>query len=100
MINKRDLVVTSVTVLLMVLSAALAQTAKVRPDVLFIAIDDMNDWTTLFDENNPIKTPNLERLAARARVTIECFLPKGGSWSLPIRAPVYLVIRTIEELPS
>ena len=35
------------------------------PDVLFIAIDDMNDWTTLFDKNNPIKTPNLERLAAR-----------------------------------
>ena len=28
------------------------------PDVLFIAIDDMNDWTTLFDENNPIQTPN------------------------------------------
>jgi arylsulfatase A-like enzyme len=36
-----------------------------QPDVLFIAIDDMNDWTTLFDPNNPIKTPNLERLASR-----------------------------------
>ena len=36
-----------------------------RPNVLFIAIDDMNDWTTLFDKNNPIKTPNLERLAKR-----------------------------------
>jgi len=36
-----------------------------KPDVLFIAIDDMNDWTTLFDPNNPIHTPNLERLAAR-----------------------------------
>lgn len=36
-----------------------------RPNVLFIAIDDMNDWTTLFDKANPIKTPNLERLAAR-----------------------------------
>ena len=23
-----------------------------RPDVLFIAIDDMNDWTTLFDPKN------------------------------------------------
>ncbi|MHC4993847.1 MAG: sulfatase-like hydrolase/transferase [Planctomycetota bacterium] len=34
-----------------------------KPDVLFIAIDDMNDWTTLFDPANPIKTPNLERLA-------------------------------------
>lgn len=36
-----------------------------KPDVLFIAIDDMNDWTTLFDEDNPIQTPNLKRLAAR-----------------------------------
>ena len=39
--------------------------ADTKPDVLFIAIDDMNDWTTLFDKNNPIKTPNLERLASR-----------------------------------
>ncbi len=36
-----------------------------KPNVLFIAIDDMNDWTSLFDKNNPIKTPNLEKLAAR-----------------------------------
>jgi len=43
----------------------LAPSERPRPDVLFIAIDDMNDWTTLFDENNPIQTPNLERLAAR-----------------------------------
>ena len=35
------------------------------PDILFIAIDDMNDWTTLFDNNNPIQTPNLKRLANR-----------------------------------
>jgi len=35
------------------------------PNILFIAVDDMNDWTTLFDPRNPIKTPNLERLAAR-----------------------------------
>ena len=36
-----------------------------KPNVLFIAIDDMNDWTTLFDPNNPIQTPHLQRLAAR-----------------------------------
>ena len=39
--------------------------AQERPDILFIAIDDLNDWTTVFDKNNPIQTPNLERLAAR-----------------------------------
>ena len=40
-------------------------TNNTKPNVLFIAIDDMNDWTTLFDPANPIKTPNLQRLAAR-----------------------------------
>ena len=36
-----------------------------HPDVLFLVVDDMNDWTTLFDENAPIQTPNLRRLARR-----------------------------------
>jgi len=43
----------------------LVKSAGKRPDVLFIAIDDMNDWTTLFNPKNPIKTPNLVRLAKR-----------------------------------
>ena len=34
-----------------------------RPDVLFIAIDDLNDWITLLDRDAPIETPNLHRLA-------------------------------------
>ncbi|MHC4250371.1 MAG: sulfatase [Planctomycetota bacterium] len=50
---------------LLLLGAAATASAAKRPDVLFIAIDDMNDWTTLFDKKNPIKTPNLERLAGR-----------------------------------
>ena len=36
-----------------------------RQNILFIAIDDMNDWTTVFNRDNPIRTPNLERLAKR-----------------------------------
>lgn len=36
-----------------------------RPNVLFIAVDDLNDWTTLYDSANPIRTPHLERLAKR-----------------------------------
>jgi arylsulfatase A-like enzyme len=32
-------------------------------NVLFIAVDDLNDWTSLY--GGPIETPNLERLAAR-----------------------------------
>ncbi|MDE1012454.1 MAG: hypothetical protein OSB38_43060, partial [Paraburkholderia fungorum] len=52
-------------ILLMVLAAVSMAGAAEKPDVLFIAIDDMNDWTTLFDKDNPIQTPNLERLAKR-----------------------------------
>ena len=36
-----------------------------RPDVLFIVVDDLNDWISLLDSNAPIQTPNLERLAKR-----------------------------------
>lgn len=36
-----------------------------KPDVLFIVVDDMNDWISLLDPESPIKTPNLERLASR-----------------------------------
>jgi arylsulfatase A-like enzyme len=36
-----------------------------RPDVLFVAVDDLNDWITLFDPAAPIATPNLQRLARR-----------------------------------
>lgn len=36
-----------------------------QPDVLFIAIDDLSDWTKLHDPAAPIKMPNLMRLAQR-----------------------------------
>ena len=37
--------------------------APSKPDVLFIVVDDMNNWISLLDSKSPIKTPNLERLA-------------------------------------
>jgi len=36
-----------------------------RPNVLFIAIDDLNDWTGTLGGHPQTKTPNLDRLAAR-----------------------------------
>jgi arylsulfatase A-like enzyme len=36
-----------------------------KPDVLFIVVDDLNDWVSLLDPESPIKTPNIERLAQR-----------------------------------
>lgn len=36
-----------------------------RPDVLFIAIDDLRDWIGYLGVNDQVKTPHLDRLAAR-----------------------------------
>ena len=57
----------AVRIMLVCLAGAFVITgeAKPRPDVLFVAIDDMNDWISLLDPEAPIKTPNLERLAGR-----------------------------------
>jgi choline-sulfatase len=36
-----------------------------RPNVLFIAIDDLNDWVGCLNGHPQVKTPNIDRLAAR-----------------------------------
>ena len=69
------------------LVCATAQAAE-KPNVLFIAIDDMNDWTTLFDKDNPIQTPNLERLAARG-----CFFTRAYCASSSLSASVPRIMR-------
>lgn len=39
--------------------------ADERPNVLFMAIDDLNDWVGCLDGHPNAKTPNIDRLAAR-----------------------------------
>ena len=36
-----------------------------QPDVLFIAIDDLNDWVGPLDGHPQVITPNMDRLAER-----------------------------------
>ncbi len=45
--------------------AAIARQAKNKPNVLFIAIDDLNDWVGCLGGHPDVKTPNLDRLAQR-----------------------------------
>ncbi len=45
--------------------SAAAKTAEPPPNVLFLAIDDLNDWTGFLGGYPGNKTPNLDRLAAR-----------------------------------
>src|SRR5579871_1532922 len=42
-----------------------ARAAEQRPNVLFIAIDDMNDWVGCLGGHPQVKTPNIDGLAAR-----------------------------------
>ena len=44
---------------------ASAPAKPAQPNVLFIAIDDMNDWVGCLGGHPQAKTPNLDRLAAR-----------------------------------
>ena len=55
-------------VVVVLVPAAGAGEPAPRPDVLFIVVDDLNDWTTLLDADAPIRTPNLDRLARRGMV--------------------------------
>jgi len=45
-------------------TTALAHAAD-RPNVLFIAVDDLNDWVSCLGGHPDCKTPNIDRLAAR-----------------------------------
>ncbi|MEN8127849.1 MAG: sulfatase-like hydrolase/transferase, partial [Planctomycetota bacterium] len=46
---------------------AVAQSDKhsKKPNILFIAIDDMNDWVGFLEGHKQAKTPNMDRLAEK-----------------------------------
>jgi choline-sulfatase len=50
---------------LLLLTASLSAAEPKRPNILFIAIDDQNDWIGCLGGHPQVKTPNIDRLAAR-----------------------------------
>ena len=54
--------------------------AKERPNVLFIAIDDLNDWTDTLKGNPQARTPHMDRLASKGMVftNAHCAAPACG----------------------
>jgi len=46
-------------------AASLLSAAEPRPNVLFIAVDDLRDWVGYLGHNGQTITPNIDRLAAR-----------------------------------
>jgi len=53
----------SLLLLFMLCVAGIAGAAE-RPNVLFIAIDDLNDWIGCFDGHPQVQTPNLDKFNA------------------------------------
>tara|TARA_R110002049_G_scaffold47902_1_gene138394 strand:- start:89457 stop:91004 length:1548 start_codon:yes stop_codon:yes gene_type:complete len=47
------------------------QGADERPNVLFIAVDDMNDWVSVFGGHPQAITPNIQRLAESGSVVFQ-----------------------------
>ena len=50
-------------VVLSIALPALASAESTRPNVLFIAIDDMNDWAGFLDSHPQVQTPHMDSLA-------------------------------------
>ena len=57
------------------------------PNILFISIDDLNDWVGFLDGHPQVRTPNMDRLAARGTVftNAHCAAPICG----PSRAAIF-----------
>lgn len=51
--------------ILLCFALSAANAGKEHPNVLFIAIDDLNDWVGVFDGNPQAKTPNLDKFNAQ-----------------------------------
>lgn len=51
--------------LAMLLGSSITDAEEQRPNIVFIAIDDLNDWIGCLGGNPDVKTPNLDRLAQR-----------------------------------
>lgn len=59
-----------------------------HPNVLFIAVDDLNDWVACMDGHPDVKTPNIDRLAARGVLFTRAYCP------MPLSGPSRTAILT------
>ncbi|MCF7847786.1 MAG: sulfatase [Kiritimatiellales bacterium] len=80
----------------MVLSVlAATHAAPAKPNVLFIAIDDLNDWVGCYGGHPQVKTPHIDGLAARGLRFSEahCAAPVCG----PSRAAIMSGLATVRN---
>lgn len=70
-----------------VLSLCPAVEAATKPNVLFIVIDDLNDWIGCMDGHPQALTPNIDRLASRGLLFTNAHCPSPACQ--PSRAAVF-----------
>ncbi len=71
----------AVTLAAGILLFALSNLHAERPNILFIAIDDMNDWTGFLGGHPQAKTPNMDALAKKGvNFTNARSVPKIDQW--------------------
>ncbi|MDA0347613.1 MAG: sulfatase-like hydrolase/transferase [Verrucomicrobia bacterium] len=73
------------------LGCALSSANDGKPNILFIAIDDLNDWTGMLKGNPQAKTPHMEKLASQGMLftNAHCAAPACG----PSRSAIMSGIR-------
>lgn len=62
-----------------------------QPNVLFICIDDLNDWTGFLDGHPDALTPNMDKLASESVVFSQAYCPAPAC--NPSRAAIFTGIR-------
>lgn len=71
--------------MILIVTGASAQSQE-KPDVLFIAIDDLNDWVGVLGGHPQARTPNIDALAARGMLFTNAHTP--GAACLPARTAI------------
>jgi choline-sulfatase len=76
---------------LLLLALSLEAAAPSRPNILFISIDDLNDWVGVLGGHPQVQTPHMDKLAARGTLfsNAHCQAPLCN----PSRASVMLGLR-------
>jgi Sulfatase len=62
---RRPLMFSIVALAISVVVDSPSEAAEKRPNVVFIAVDDLNDWVGCLRGHPQARTPNIERLARR-----------------------------------
>ncbi len=81
-----NIVITALLSLLVLCGQASAADVVKKPNVLFIAIDDLNDWIGCLGGHPQTKTPNMDRLAASGVLFTNAYC--AGASCNPSRAAI------------